>query len=244
MTRVRRLRPRSLVATALACCALLLSGCVYLRLLALKRQLAEFDTNFTLETSHGLRLGFLNPVLLSDDVRWIGLTPETAKKLGSSEQWRVRWIKQVPPGTKETGAFDLEVEMIFTDDKLTRLFIPERYFAIMPKAFVIGLLRGLGGAAVDKTARTADVNLAPSNREILTAQIVTTSLAMFLGKPTEQRMEGAHTLFRYRYTPTPPGAKNGIFDLLFTFDTAGGQLLRLDGRSPVGKMSFNFQPSP
>ena len=244
MTRLRRLRPRAWISLALASCLLLLSGCVYLRLLALKRQLAEFDTHFTLETSHGLRLGFLNPVLLSADVRWIGLAPETVKKLGSSEQWRVRWMKEVPPGTTEKGNFDLELELMFTDDKLTRFFIPERYFAIMPKAFVIGLLRGLGGATVDKNARSADVSFSPSNRELLTAQILTTSLAMFLGQPTERRTEDARTLFRYRYTPTPPTAKNVTFDLLFTFDTASGQLLRLDGRSPVGKMSFNFQPSP
>ena len=244
MTRLRRLRPRAWVLLALASCLFLLSGCVYLRLLALKRQLAEFDTNFTLETSQGLRLGFINPLLLSDDVRWIGLTPETVKKLGASEQWRVRWVKQVPPGTAEKGNFDLEVEMMFTDDKLTRLFIPERYFSIMPKAFVIGLLRGLGGATVDKNARSADVNFSPSDRELLTAQIVTTSLAMFLGQPTERRTEDARTLFRYHFTPIPAGAKNGFFDVRFTFDTASGQLLRLDGRSPVGKIAFNFQQTP
>jgi hypothetical protein len=41
---------RRLIADGLAGIALLFSGCVYLRLLAVKRQLADFDRNFTLQT--------------------------------------------------------------------------------------------------------------------------------------------------------------------------------------------------
>ena len=79
-----RLRGRRAAAAGLAPLGRLLAGCVYLRLLAFKRQLADFDRHFPLRTDDGLRLGCLTPVLLPEDFRWLGLTPETVKTLGRS----------------------------------------------------------------------------------------------------------------------------------------------------------------
>ena len=41
---------------------LLLAGCVYLRLRASQRQLADFDRSFRLQTDDGRRLGCLTPL--------------------------------------------------------------------------------------------------------------------------------------------------------------------------------------
>jgi hypothetical protein len=59
-------------------------------------------------------------------------------------------------------------------------------------------------------------------------------------------VEGERRHLRFRYVPTPAGAKNGVFDLTFSFN-AQGRLIFLQGRSPVGQMSFNFEsaaPTP
>ncbi len=241
-----RQRPwgRRILGVGLAALCLLLSGCVYLRLLEFKHQLADFDRHFTLQTSEGVRLGCLSPVLLTADFRWLGFTPETVKKLGRAELWRIRWAKELPPGPKEKAAHDIEMELTFTDDQLTRLYLPERYFTLVPKPFFIGLLRSLGSARVDKSRRLAEVNFSRSERDNLTARVVATSLAMLLGVPTEQRTEGMLTTLRYHYTPVPPESKHGVIDMVFTFDTATGQLQRLHGRSPIGQISFNFETPP
>jgi hypothetical protein len=218
---------------------LLLTGCVYLRLLEVKRQLGAFDRFFALETTDGIRLSCLTPVLLTGDFRWLGITPETTKRLGESEQWQIRWVKEVPAGTKENVVRDVEIELLFTQDKLIRVHIPEGYFALIPKEFLIGLLRGLGSANIDKLSRDAAVSFG-STKDMRVAQVTATSLAMLLGKPSEEKTEGGRTTLRYRYVPTPPGAKNGVFDLAFVFDHQSGQLVFLRGRSPVGQMSFTF----
>ncbi len=235
---------RLAVGSLLATCCLLLSGCVYLRLLEFKQQLADFDKFFTLKTDDGLRLACLTPVLLDEDFRWLGLTPATVKTLGQSERWRIRWVKQLPPGAKESDAHDIEMELIFTDGKFTRLFLPERYFAFVPKPFFTGLLRSLGKAGVDKSRRLAEVNFTPEERALLTTRVVATSLAMLLGTPSEKTVMTTHTTLRYRYTPIPPESKNGVIDMTFTFETATGQLQRLNGRSPVGQIAFNFGSPP
>ncbi len=242
LSTLRPTRVRRTLAFGLATFALLfLSGCVYLRLLEFKRQLADFDRHFTLKTENGLRLVSLTPVVLAGDFRWLGFTPESVIKLGQAEQWRIRWTKQLPPGVKESDTHDIELELIFVDGKFTRLFMPERFFAFVPKPFFTGLLRSLGQASVDRSRRLAEVNFSRTEREALTARVMATSLAMLLGLPTEKTIETTHTTLRYRYTPVPPESKNGIVDMQFTFDTATGQLQRLHGRSPIGQVSFNFE---
>ena len=238
-------RLRLLAAVALGAVALALGGCVYLRLHAMKRQLADFDRHFTLQQDDGLRMSCHHPVLLGEDFRWLGVLPETTKKLGHAEQWRVRWVKELPPGVRDATPHDLEIELMFSDDKFTQVFFPERYFAFVPKAFFLGLIRGLGSANVDRAKREAEVSFTAAERERLVQRVTATSLAMLLGQPTEQHVDGVHTVFRYHYDSMPVGAKSGVIDMEFTFATANGQLLRLQGRSPVGNLSFNFEsPSP
>ncbi|MBI4625458.1 MAG: hypothetical protein HY736_19835 [Verrucomicrobia bacterium] len=245
MTRAPRRPPaRKWLAAALASLALLLGGCVFLRLLAFKHQLAAFDRNFTLETTDGVRLGCLNPVLLSDDFRWLGITPESIIRVGRAEQWHVRWIKQPLPGVTEDVVRDVDAELIFTDGKLTRLFVPERYFAVIPKSFLIGLIRGAGAADVDRTQRSAAVSLSRPGEIRVDAQVTQSALVTLLGPPSEQRVEGARTMLRYVYAPTPPREKGGRFEMTFSFETGTGRLLLLKGRLPVGQLAFNFEPPP
>jgi hypothetical protein len=237
-----RWRRRWLTALALCSVAGLFGGCVYLRLLALKRQLGEFDKNFRLQTSDGLRLIAFNPILLSGDLRWLGILPEKTQKKGRDEQWFVHWVKQtaVDANEPDPAAHDLELEIDFSDNKLTGFFVAERYFAFIPKSFFVGLLRGLGGASIDQDKHrvSADIPLGPNSSA---GRPTASSLAGLLGTPTERRSTDGTTVLRYRYLPPTPGTRNGDFDLFFTFDTATGALLRMEGLSPVGQMSLNFQ---
>lgn len=235
-----RRRPRLLAAVALAAVTLALGGCVYLRLLAMKRQLADFDRHFVLQQADGLRLICHDPVLLTEDFRWLGVAPESTQKLGQAEKWRVRWVKELPPGVREATPHDLEIELMFADDKFTQVFLPERYFAFVPKVFFIGLIRGLGSASVDRAKREAEVGFTAAEREQLVQRISATSLTQLLGQPTEQRIDGGQSLLHYRYETAPPGAKAGVIDMEFAFDAASGRLRRLQGRSPVGNLAFNF----
>src|SRR6185295_2000509 len=128
-------RLRLLAAVALVGATLLLGGCVYLRLLAMKRQLADFDRNFTVSEENGLRLVCRNPVLLDEDFRWLGVLPESIKTSGKAEQWRVCYLKSLPPGMRENPAQDLTFDLMFYDGKFTQAYLPERYFLFVPKSF-------------------------------------------------------------------------------------------------------------
>ncbi|MBM3855124.1 MAG: hypothetical protein FJ399_18545, partial [Verrucomicrobia bacterium] len=102
-------RGRRFRAAALALCALLLGGCVYLRLLEVKLQLAKFDRYFALRSDDGLVILCQKPVIRPDDVRWFGVKPETVRRLGHAEEWQIRWVKQLPPGVTEAQVYDISL---------------------------------------------------------------------------------------------------------------------------------------
>lgn len=222
----------------LAATSLLLGGCVYLRLLELKRQFAAFDTNFTVATEDGIRIRCLKPVLLQDDVRWLGLAPERTRRLRSAAEWHVRWVKQLPPGAAEDGQYDIVVALLFADEKLSQVSIPERYFALMPKTFLIDLLRSLGGAKVDRGARSVEAETAAQRMD-------QPAIEQLLGQPTHRDGENGQTVLRYRYVPaTATGlARAATFDMTLYFDAVSGRLLRWRGQTPVGNIGFRFTDS-
>ncbi len=229
---------RWLLALGVAALTLLLSGCVYLRLLELKQQLGKFDDFFVLHTSDGLALICQSPVLRTSDVRWIGLKPEHTKKLGHAEQWQVRWVKQLPEGVTEKLEFDITLELGFADDKLTRVAIPERYFAVMPKTFLVGVIKSLGKGKIDKSSKRIDSTV--SSAEIAAARPKLPAIDKLLGVPSEEREEGENTVVRYRYVPATKESRAGVFDMHLTFHTKSGELLKWQGFTPVGRIGFDF----
>lgn len=229
---------RRVGAIALATCLLLLSGCVYLRLLELKRQIDRFDQFFGLQTHDGLAILCHEPVLRTSDVRWIGLMPESVKKLGAAEQWQVRWVKQLPAGVQEKAEYDIVLELGFANERLTKLKVPERYFALMPKHFVIGVIRSLGRGKIDKTGKRIDAVV--GGADLAAARPDLPSIDKLLGRPSEEFVEGANTIVRYRYVPSTRESRAGVFDMQLTFETRSGELLKWQGTTPVGKIGFDF----
>jgi hypothetical protein len=234
----RTLSLRRLAALAIAGSALLFSGCVYLRLLELKKQIDRFDQFFGLQTSDGLAIVCHTPVLRTGDVRWIGLYPESTKALGVAEQWRVRWVKQLPPGVTEKIEYDIVLELSFAHDRLTRVKIPERYFAVMPKQFLVGVIRSLGRGKIDKSQKKIDAVV--SAAEVAAARPDLPSIDNLLGRPTDEHEEGPNTLVRYRYVPATKESRAGVFDMQLTFETKSGELLKWQGTTPVGRIGFDF----
>lgn len=231
-------RPSRLAVFLLVGACLLLSGCVYLRLLELKKQLGRFDQHFSLVTNDGLTLVCHTPVLRTNDLRWIGVKPETVRSLGQAAHWRVRWVKSLPPDVKEANAYDIVIEMSFVADKLTRATVPERYFALMPKTFVTGVIKSVGGGRINKSQKGIEATVGAS--EVAAARPSLPAIDKILGQPTEEKVDGAHTIVRYRYIPVTPEPDPGIFDMRLTFDTKSGDLLKWQGVTPVGRIGFDF----
>jgi hypothetical protein len=77
-----------LLAGALGC--LTLSGCIYLRLLELRNQLAAFDRYFEADLREGVKITCRKPVLLDGDMAFFRLVPESRERVGVAERWQFR----------------------------------------------------------------------------------------------------------------------------------------------------------
>jgi hypothetical protein len=228
--------------TLLVTVAFFLSGCIYLRLLQVKNQLRDFDQYFKVDTGKGVQIELLKPVLLGDDVRWLGLEPQKITPTGKGlEEWDIRWIKDLPPGIKETGVYDVEFSAFFKDDLLTRVFIEDRFFAYFPKEIFVRLLRSAGSAKISRSAREAKVNAASEDDELSRQLPSLQSLEQMLGAPSAREVQGNETVCRYRYSPVTPTGKGKAIGVTFVFASDTGRLQKLTGKLPTGSLYFDFR---
>lgn len=238
MTGPRRLAGRRLFACGLAAASLLFTGCVYLRLLEVMLQLRQFDRYFALRTDDGLTLVCHHPVIRPDDVRWFGVKPEQREALGQAEHWRVRWVKQPAPGAVEDSIYDIALDLSFVDRKLARVAIPERYFAVLPKPFLIGVIKSFGRGAVDRGDKAVSTTL--DARELAASRPRLAAIDRLLGTPTERRVAGDRTILRYRYVPATTEPAPGEFDMVLEFETASGRLAGWRAVTPRGRLRVDF----
>jgi hypothetical protein len=135
-----------------------LSGCVYLRLLEIKRQLADFERHFSLEYRDALVVVSREPVLLKEDILYLARNrPSRAEEGPRHSMWQYYFVKQYPPRQEEEGGgFDVPVRLFFDKDKLYMGALPARYFKLMPRAFIIEALSAIGRAQVNPITRYAE----------------------------------------------------------------------------------------
>lgn len=228
---------RGAFASVLVAAALLLSGCVYLRLLTLKNQLGSFEKNFAIESTDGILLICKDPVLLGDDLRWLGVEPKSIKKAADAETWHARWVKEPPAGVKEAVEYDVELFARLADRRVQSVQIPERYFEFFSKQLFLNLLRSTGAAQIDRDSRKAEVKTAETP-ETKATRPQFADIRKMLGAATEQTEENGQIRCMYRYRPDSPNGKGKPIEVTFGFDAASGELRRLTGKLPKGTVSF------
>ena len=134
----------------------MLSGCIFVRMLNVKDQLNDFDTNFDLNDERGLTLVFNNPVLLSDDVIWLMKgSPGSVESIEQGDMWTYVFVKQHLTSHEEGNAYDIPILMVMNDDKLTEITFPERFLQNLSIPLLKKMLASMGNADVSKFKRSA-----------------------------------------------------------------------------------------
>lgn len=240
------LRRRLVLVASVVACALLLSGCVYLRLLQLKWQLADFDRHFAVESGDGLAVTFRNPVLLDEDVerffRWV---PEERTRVGRAERWRFRWVKPESRADGGRPPAEFVVELMFVNRKLVKFSAPETFFAAtIPKSLALAALRSLGDAKVDRKARRAESVIEPADLQMAAADpfLSAAGLREALGAPTVRSHVDGFEEWRYEFAPASARQRagdSGVVEVRFTLDPATERVRRMQGRTVFGAVVFD-----
>lgn len=210
---------------------LLFSGCIYLRLLELKNQLADFERYFATDLRDGVKITCRTPVFLDKDMAFFHLAPESRQRVGVAERWHFRWLKDGAAPDANPGSDEFAMDLIFVDHRLTRVILPERLFAFVPKHFFLTVVRAFGGAQIDREHRTARAwvheDLGPDK---IPPPPTGSELRAQLGAPVETRETPAGLIWRYSYKPATADQHSGRIEATFTLNPATGHLRRMQAR--------------
>ena len=220
--------------------SLLLAGCVYLRLLDLKKQLSRFDENFTIPPTEDLTIYCLHPLLQADDVRWLGGVPKTIQPCDDGEEWVIRWVKEPAPGVREASVYDMEIDVRFVDGRVVEARVPKRYLAYVSKDLFLNMLRSTGTAKVDKDGRKADAQTeAPATAPMPNLG----TIKAMMGEPTRKQSSPGRIVHFYRYQPDSATVTAKPIEISFAFDSASGDLRKFTARLPRGTLNYDFKPA-
>lgn len=237
-----------------ACLTLLLSGCVYLRLLETKNQIADFDHNFYVEAHEHFTLYFHRPTLLSNDFTYLsGIEPTSHQLLATSKRVNYVFHKIDTNGnTVNNPAGDIVFELTFDNqDRLISWDFSPVFLAIAPAAFLEASLRSLGAAAIDQTNQRISADT--SNLEKIAAKLPPRSnVIAALGEPIEivEHPDSLRYTYKFRLDGHAVDAdheKNRYAVAKLYFDKQTDRLKKMSGRFAGLKISINYsrlaQPS-
>lgn len=238
------MKPRRRRGTSLLIAAgliLLLGGCVFQHLAEFQAQLADFDHNFQVDTSHGMAVRAAHPLLEPDDLRFLGLRPTRLTTRADGEDWQVVWVSETPV-TAPAAPTAIEFALGFAADKLTTATIDRRYWSPEVQDFFYLLVHHAGEARLEKWHRrlTGILHLPPPQR-LTVAQVA--GFEAILGPPAEVRETPSLRRHFYRFASRSQWGIVSRAELTFSFD-ATGTLREFQVKLPAGQLRFLFEPEP
>jgi hypothetical protein len=226
--------------------AMTLSGCVWLRLLETKNQLADFDENFRVQvTDNHFLLNFLEPVMLSEDfVELTKLNPSRVEPLPKGYRWFVEFRSE--PVSPRQPVRSIVFALTFTDEhRLVAWDFSPLFLEIAPPAFLEASLRSLGKGQVDQGKRQLKVESEdlpkvaahlPSREKILE----------ILGPPSNRFTKNGLPVYQYRFKAETQAVKPDYEDRRLAeaklyFDPATDRLARMSGRFAGLKLAIDYR---
>lgn len=209
------------------------TGCVYLRLLKVKRQLNDFENNFELNDQNGLEFVFKNPVLLSNDIIWLMKNePLSREQTENGEAWLYVLEKQYLDENTDKDNYDIPILFYVHDDKLVELTFPERFLKNLSKPLLIKMLGSMGKSSISKSTRTAGTEYKGSNSDEIPKKRYIISV---LGKPYKDEITDHTEMFTYLYNfkKNDMAKEDDQFDLKMTFYFG-------DDNDSLKKAEYNF----
>lgn len=222
-----------------------LGGCVWLRLLELKHQLADFDENFATEVSDHFTLVFKHPVLLNGDfVELAKLQPTAKSPTPTGSRWIQAFHKIDAKGRLQPG-----VDFFFTldfdkDDYLTRWDFSPVFMAMVPAQFFEDSIRSLAKGKVDEASHRFRVD--PKDRALITVKPPTVrEIAAVLGEPVEKTVEDGKNVHVYRFLVDSPHIEPDYQDrrlanVRLFFDPKTNEMTKMGGRFIGLKIAINL----
>jgi hypothetical protein len=230
------------------CIAILLTGCVWFRLLEIKNQLSDFDENMRIEVAEKhFIVHFKKPVLLSEDFVYLSkLRPSRIEKLpDGSYRWYLDFHID-PAKTPEQKSKLVSFIMTYTrENRLEAFDFSPLFVEMAPVAFLEASIRSLGAGKIDQDNRQLKVD--PEDLPKLMANLPkSTDITNVMGPPDAIENENGVKILVYHFkADSLPVDKEyeerRIAEAKLFFDPANDEIQKLKGRFAGLKLSIDYK---
>ena len=245
MSKTRRLLSARVLVLLMA---VMLSGCVWLRLLEIKNQLSDFDHYVRTEVANQhFIVHLLKPVLLSED--FVYLSKLHPSRIENLPQGAYRWYLDFhldPAKTPAQKTMMVSFIMIWTaKNRLASFDFSPLFVEMAPAVFLEASIRSLGAGKVDQDRKQLKVD--PEDLPRLTASLPkTASITTVLGPPTEEGMDNGLKVLIYRFRSDSLPIDREYEERRWAeaklfFDPAKDELVRLKGKFAGLKLSIDYR---
>lgn len=197
---MRRFR-RIVLFGCIVCMLLTASGCVYLRLLKLKKQFREFERYVQLDNTYGLSMIFKTPVLQKQDIIWL-MKGEPPIQAHSGRYALLKYeFKKRSSGQNsyETDGVPVALILLFQAGKLYKVRFPQAFSRYLQPELLTGSLRSMGKGIVDKQQRSVSATLQTDQESHAVPIPIQSEIEHILGRPYRLTESVSHTMFYYEY---------------------------------------------
>ncbi len=235
---------RRLVLLAALLVCMTFGGCVYLRLLEVKNQLAKFDRYFSVEVKESFTLRMKDPLLYDSDILYVSaLDPSYIEHKETDFSFVYQFVKVENSPTP--GNQDLIFTLNFNKNKrLNAIVFSPVILEIVPADFLELSIRAVGHGKIDKAKRQLKGDVERVSQDGLVIPTYDNMRAV-LGKPYEEaeRHDGLHMIYRYELITDTTGKKaedrkKAIIDM--HFDPESKKLIQVAGNFAGMKISINY----
>lgn len=227
---------------------LMLSGCVWFRLLEIKNQLADFDENVRTEVAdRHFIVHLLKPVLFSDD--FVYLSKLRPSRIEKRPQGSYRWYLDFHMDPAKTTAQKTKmVSFIMTynaEHRLAAFDFSPLFVEMAPPQFLEASIRSLGVGKVDQGKKQLKVD--PEDLPRLTAKLPKMAdITNVMGPAYQEGSDDGMKVLLYRFkADSQPVDKEyeerRIAEAYLYFDPAKDELVRLKGKFAGLKLSIDYR---
>lgn len=123
------------------------TGCRLDRLRLAKNSFKDFKNNVVVTSAGDLQIEFKHPILLEEDVLWLGYPrPPDTIQVGSEVRWHYTFRKKNAKAGENAAV--VKVTLVFADGLLSRVIIPETIARLIPKDLPEAILTAIGNAEI------------------------------------------------------------------------------------------------
>ena len=225
-----------------------LSGCVWLRLLALKNQLGEFDRYFSSKVdNNGYTLTFKEPVVSAEDLIYLSkVYPSWEKNTPQRQRWFYDFKKIDADGKYIEPAINIVHQLGFNQQNLLDQWtFPPNLLAMTPAPFLELSLRGLGFSTIFRSKRQVKASFDKLSK-VTTPIPVMKDIVAVLGKPLEVQATDYGSLYIYHFQldtgQVEPGYEERKFmEFKLGFAAENNILLKVWGKFMGMKISVDYR---